>query len=142
MSYDSDLIDLCRRKKIHVSNLGPADLLFELIEKKYPFSGNRVAFCKLNNYKYAKTSNNRAISDMVQFIEPLQGLIAKTSELIYLGDNLTENAYLTSNTNLIKFISCFIEIPQSHYLLAKDVSWCINLSFENDIEFGALDDSQ
>lgn len=79
---------------------------------------------------------------MVQFIEPLQGLIAKTSELIYLGDNLTENAYLTSNTNLIKFISCFIEIPQSHYLLAKDVSWCINLSFENDIEFGALDDSQ
>lgn len=138
MSYDSDLIESCSRKKILPVSLGLADSLFESIENVYPISGSRLNLSSLNDYRHARAASENTSLDFLMFVKSLQTLINSTDNIIYLGDNLTENAYLIKNENLMDFISCITDIPQAHFLLAEDLSWCISLSFENDMEFGRI----
>ena len=55
--------------------------------------------------------------------------------VIYLGDNLTDYAYIFLLRDLNKIIHKLLSIPEQHYIINSNMSWCIFISLENDVEF-------
>lgn len=138
MSYDNFLIESCENSKIELENLGGVDFYIEKIESKYPFKYNRIDFGLLKNHKFKKITDENLSFEYKKFFYSVSKFIEDYTEFIYLGDSLTENAYSFKKEFFESFIEKITEIPQSHYIFSKDLSWCINFSFENELNFGSI----
>lgn len=100
--------------------------------------GSRIDLSSLPHYKYARATPEHIQRDYCNFVKSLPDLEDDDSEIIYIGDSLTDHAYVVKSADLHAFLCMIVDIPQSHYLFRSDFSWCINLSFENDMEFARL----
>jgi len=138
MSYDLDLIESCKNAGIPINTLHPLDKYLNMIEKKYPTIGGRINLSSLSDYRYSKADSENTTLDFCKFVKSIPNLNDNDSDVIYIGDSLTDHAYTVKSSDLQAFICTIVDIPQSHYLFRSDLSWCINLSFENDMEFARL----
>lgn len=138
MSYDLDLIESCKNAGIPINTLHPIEKYLSMIEEKYPTKGGRINLSSLLDYKYSKASSENTPLDFCNFAESIPNLNDNDSNITYIGDSLTDNAYTVRSSDLQAFICAIVDIPQSHYLFRSDLSWCISLSFENDMEFARI----
>ncbi|AIN14539.1 hypothetical protein [Yersinia pseudotuberculosis] len=138
MTYDQELKLDCANSNIALIELGDAVDYFNSLEAKYSLKYNRVDFSLLDKHIHMKANGNDLATDYQSFIIGLFDSIKCYSDIIYIGDNLTESAYKLHLSFLIPFVSKIAEIPQSHYFFPDDYSWCLNFSFEDDMDFGFL----
>ena len=59
-------------------------------------------------------------------------------DLIYMGDGVTDFTLEAEKTIFLKYLNDIFSIPQHHYFLAKDFSWCMVFSFEGDMSFAFI----
>jgi hypothetical protein len=55
--------------------------------------------------------------------------------LIYMGDGVTDFVLTSEAAVFSKYLKEIFSIPQHHYFVAKDYSWCMVFSFEGDMSF-------
>jgi hypothetical protein len=111
-------------------------LWVDYIQSIYPFSGSRINFSELENSVYYKICNEN-IFDYIKTITERNKLNVD-GHIIYIGDNLIHNVYTFKLKYLLKLLPAVMEIPQHHYFCSEEEKWCINISFENDLQFGFL----
>lgn len=138
MSYDLDLIESCKKTGIQINAPHSLEQYLEIIDQKYPTIGGRIDLSSLPDYKYSRANPENIHLDYCNFVKSIPNLDDDDSEIIYIGDSLTDHAYTVKISDLQAFLCAIVDIPQSHYLFRSDFSWCINLSFENDMEFARL----
>jgi hypothetical protein len=138
--YDTKLINLLQ-KNLEKSSFQILDAkkYVDFINSNFLFLGNRIDFEKLKSVRHCRPNKDSFFDETSSFIELIikENNLNLEGEVIYLGDNLTEQAYEFKLKNLIKLLPAFLEIPQHHYFINDD-KWCLVISFENDIDFGKL----
>ncbi|MEK4424969.1 hypothetical protein [Solibacillus sp. FSL K6-1523] len=140
--YDNELFE-------HLTTIGIAkftvittpDNYIECINKKFPFKDGKVDFVGLKNKRYVESDQNSISMDVVNFVSTLiqDNVCTKNERIVYVGDSLTDNEYEFYLYDLLKILPYLVnEIPQHHYFLFNDSMKLINVSFENEIQFGIL----
>lgn len=107
------------------------DTFVSSINEKLPFSGSKIAWSKIqNSMSYAKNEKDQAFMDISNKIRDLN-----TSEIIFIGDSLTENAYRTTTARLENILQIFSDIPQHTYFFSDSLSFIGCISSEGEINF-------
>lgn len=137
--YDKILIEFLEERGVNYTLIPDPSYYIENINKKFPFIGGRIDFNKLSDNKI-KISNPQDISfDAIKFIKNLitNESCSRDDDVVYIGDNLTENGYKCSLNDSLKIIPLLVkEIPQHHYFIFSNFKKIIYISFENEIGFG------
>ncbi|MCE9042996.1 hypothetical protein [Parabacteroides distasonis] len=137
--YDKILIELLEERGVNYTLIPDPSYYIKNINKKFPFIGGRIDFNKLSDNKI-KISNPKDISfDAIKFIKNLitNESCSRNDDVVYIGDNLTENGYKCSLNDSLKIIPLLVkEIPQHHYFIFSNFKKIIYISFENEIGFG------
>ncbi|ANH98814.1 hypothetical protein A8L59_15790 [Pseudomonas koreensis] len=134
MSYFDEELE----KELSDSNINFEELKSEAhvnfvlnINKAFPFSGSKIAWGSFpNSLSYIRNDADQAFMDITNKITDLN-----ISEIIFIGDSLTENAYKISAVNLEKTLSLFSEIPQHTYFFSGDLGIIGCISSEGEINF-------
>ncbi|WP_426237642.1 hypothetical protein [Pseudomonas sp. TWP3-2] len=134
MSYFDDELE----KDLTASNilfeiLAPEihDTFVSSINEKLPFSGSKIAWSTIqNSMNYAKNEKPQAFFYISNKIRDVN-----ISEIIFLGDSLTESAYRTSTARLENILQIFSDIPQHTYFFSDSLSFIGCISSEGEINF-------
>lgn len=103
------------------------------INGNFPFIGSKIAWSSLpNSTSHSKNTINKAIEEISEKAKDL-----KITEITFIGDSLTENAYKFHTADLKKIIMTFSEIPQHTYFFSEQFSLIGCISSEGEINFSA-----
>ncbi|MDT3312180.1 hypothetical protein QZR14_12530 [Pseudomonas sp. rhizo66] len=134
MSYfDDELEKDLSNSNITFEKLKPEvhDSFVSSINKKFPFSGSKITWNTLpNSMNYVKKEANQAFIDISKRITTLNA-----SEIIFIGDSLTDKAYKISTANLECALAIFADIPQHTYFFSESLSFIGCISSEGEIDF-------
>lgn len=137
MSYfDEELKKELSESSIHFEKLKSEahDDFVSVINKKIPFSGSKISWNSLpNSMSYIKNDYNQAFREISEKVKMLS-----ISEIIFIGDVLTESAYKTSTNNFETTLAIFADIPQHTYFFSNDLSFIGCISSEGELNFSEI----
>jgi hypothetical protein len=56
--------------------------------------------------------------------------------VLYIGDTLTDFALAASVADMRQALPVLFEVPQHHYSVGANASWCMCMTMEGDMAFG------
>jgi hypothetical protein len=107
------------------------------ILQNFPICASRIAWQHVPG-AIIEVASSRA-SELSDFRDFFDRIIRENSiggKVIYVGDSLTDSAYIAHSNFFIRYYSDFLSIPHHHYFVPADFSWCVNFSFEGRMAFG------
>ena len=109
----------------------------DLVEKQFSFYGSKINWEKTINHVGASYNDETLISEASAFVNKLrETVLVREEKVIYIGDGLTSLVYTFDLSNLPKMLPILLSIPQHHYFLPVDCTWCICIAIENSFDFG------
>jgi hypothetical protein len=123
----------------HLSEIGPAKEIFGLLTRTYPISGSKIDWRRLPDAIECPAGDNSSESArFATFFDQMCSRFGLSGPVIYVGDSATDFALAGSVETIRRVLSVLIEIPQHHYFVGPNASWCICLTMEGDMDFGAV----
>ncbi|WP_024513228.1 hypothetical protein [Bradyrhizobium sp. ARR65] len=120
--------------------IGPAEDIFDLLRKAYPLSGSKIDWRLVPGAVECTAGDGlKQISRFLRFFDEMCSRFELSGPVIYVGDSATEFALAGSLETMRRVSSVLIEIPQHHYFVGPNASWCICLTMENDLDFATSD---
>lgn len=111
---------------------------FDLLNNEFPIGGFGIKWDKMRNVvrdleedHANQTPRGIDFFRMICLTHNLNGVSAT-----YFGDEITQAAITGKMEDLEEALPALLEVPQHHYFLSKDLSWCLYYSFEGDMLFG------
>ena len=138
--YDIEIIEILenRLKDKSVSIVSP-NISFEMIEKNYPISYNRINWSLIPTADHTTINESNLKEEVADFINKIinkyPGL--ENEKVVIIGDDLFENGYELPFLLFKELFSTFFEIPQHTYVIFQKSKKCLNYTFEGDIYFGS-----
>ena len=133
MSYfDEDLIQSFAELNIPYEKLTKSkhDLLVNKIKNAFVFSGSQINWSLLResvSYNGANPANLATLTRDIKTKNP--------TEIIFIGDSLTDHAYQVDTNDLAISLRLFSEIPQHTYVLPENLGWIACINFDGHIDF-------
>lgn len=109
---------------------------FVKLTKCFPAAGTRIDWGSVPNSIDTWRDEDLDESAFVKFFNQIVTSNNLNGPIVYMGDSNTEFALLTSVDVVSKYLKDILSIPQHHYLVAADFSWCMVFTFEGDMSFG------
>ena len=110
-----------------------SDEYFMKLASFFPVLGSKI------NWKKVVDSIEETCSDSYNFIDFFADVCKKFNlkgDCIVIGDSAIDCAIIMSIDTLRDCLTSIIEIPQHHYFIADDFSWCISYTMEENMAFG------
>lgn len=139
-AYEVDLIEALNDNNGRVTwRHNGASKTFEEISRTYPVVGSKIDWSRLASHTGAKVWDlqQHALEFSKFFVRTSQAF-PLGSELIYAGDGLTDFS-VHAPIDVIKHrLALIFSVPQHHYFLGVDLSWCMCFTMEGDMDFALL----
>jgi hypothetical protein len=120
-----------------IREVGNSDAVFTQLSKTYPASGSKI------DWKHVPgaiecTEDDQSLQGerFVAFFEEMRSRFGLTGTVLYVGDSATDFALEGSVEAFRRALPELIAIPQHHYFIGPDFSWCMCLTMEGDMGFG------
>lgn len=138
-TYDNDLKKVfsleIRRGAIAVD--ASSDAYFEKLASVFPVCGSKIDWEEVpGSIGEVVVERANEAREFAKFFETMMTKNRIHDEIIYIGDGLTDTAYIGLYEAMKPHLSELFSIPQHHYFIAKDFSWCMVFSFEGSMDFG------
>jgi len=138
MTYEEELLSelrsLISNGKIKVED--DSSKYFLELSQSYPTFGSKIDWDEIENSEVEDATGEDCDSQFVLFFKKIIRENQLQGECIVIGDSAVSMA-LTTDVNTLSFVLLdIIEIPQHHYILAKDLSWCMAYTMEREMAFG------
>lgn len=137
--YESEL-RMALRKEIessHIKELGDSAPFFAKLAKIYPAIGSKIDWGQVPR-SIERSEENEALQaeECADFFDEMVQKFHLSGDVIYVGDSATDIA-LAGSLGYVRAVLCnILTIPQHHYLIAQDYSWCMCFTMEGDMGFG------
>jgi hypothetical protein len=123
-----------------LTEIGPADDIFGLLRKAYPSSGSKIDWRRVPGaIECTAGDGSEQTTRFLRFFDEMCCRFELSGPVIYVGDSATEFALAGSLETLRRISPVLIEVPQHHYFVGPNASWCICLTMENNLDFVTSD---
>ncbi|WFU22087.1 hypothetical protein QA649_28835 [Bradyrhizobium sp. CB1717] len=123
-----------------LTEIGLADDIFGLLRKAYPSSGSKIDWRRVPGaIECTDRDGSEQTARFLGFFDEMCGRFELSGPVIYVGDSATEFALAGSLETIRRVSPVLIEVPQHHYFVGPNASWCICLTMENDLDFATSD---
>ena len=138
-AYDDEIrktlkaeIDAGRLKEV-----GDAADVFGLVKKIYPRSGSKIDWDQVPGaIEDAEEDQSRQITRFIEFFDEMCAKFRLSGLVLYVGDSLTNFALASSVADVRRALPVLFEVPQHHYFVGPNGSWCMCMTMEGDMAFG------
>ena len=116
---------------------GDAMDVFGLLESAYPTSGSKIDWARVPDaIQCVDEIGPDRSGRFVEFFVEICNSLRLTGPVLYVGDHSPDFAIAASVETMKKVLPVLLEIPQHHFLVGPNGSWCFCLTMEGDIDFG------
>ena len=109
---------------------------FEQIEASFPIYGSKIEWSEVAGSIEELARLEFYSSDCIDFYNKITKTLNPNSKVVLLGDSAMDYALLTILKNVPEVLAKMLELPQHHFIVANDFSWCISFSMEGNMAFG------
>ena len=143
MSTYDDEIREALRAEIDAGRLkeaGDADNIFGLLKDFYARSGSKIDWDQVPGaIEYAEGDQSRQTTRFIEFFDEMCAKFRLSGLVLYAGDSLTNFALAASVVDMRRALPVLFEVPQHHYFVGPNGSWCMCMTMEGDMAFGCAE---
>jgi hypothetical protein len=140
MSIYEDKIRRALKSEIDAGRLkevGAAIDVYRLLTKTYPRSGSKIDWSRVPGaIECAEEDQSRQTARFVEFFDKMCAGFGLNGLVLYIGDSLTDFALAASIADMRQALPVLFEVPQHHYFVGANASWCMCMTMEGDMAFG------
>lgn len=137
--FEGELLqDLDNEIRAGAISIGPDSAeYFSKLAACYPVLGSKIQWSKVpSSIEQSEPLDDLQEKAFSDFFGRMITLHKLSGPAIYMGDSAVNFALLSSVEEFSRKLSVLLQIPQHHYFVARDFSWCIVFSLEGDMSFG------
>jgi len=140
MSAYNDEIRRALKAEIDAGRLkeaGSAHDVFEALKNSYPRSGSKIDWKRVPEaIEDYEEDRSRERTRFVEFFDEMCARFGLNGLVLYVGDGLLDFALAASIAGMRGVLPVLFEIPQHHYFVGPNASWCMCMTMEGDMAFG------
>jgi hypothetical protein len=122
----------------YLTEVGPAEDIFGLLTKAYPLNGSKIDWKHVPDaIEWTAGDNSKQYIRFATFFGEMCSRFGLTGPVFYVGDSATDFALVGSVETMRRVLPVLIEVPQHHYFVGPNGFWCICLTMEGHMDFGA-----
>jgi hypothetical protein len=122
-----------------IREIGDAAHVFAQLSKTYPASGSKIDWKQVPGaIERTEEDESLQLERFVEFFDEMRSRFGLTGTVLYAGDSATDFVLEATVEVFRRALPEFIAIPQHHYFIGPDFSWCVCLSMEGDMGFGGV----
>jgi len=119
--------------------IGDAALVFDLLSKTYPTSGSKIDWKRVPGaIERVEEDESLQLERFVQFFDEMCSRFDLAGPVHYAGDSATDFALEGTIDAIRRVLPELVEVPQHHYFIGPNCSWCMCLTMEGDMSFGRI----
>jgi hypothetical protein len=116
---------------------GAAHDVFELVTKNYPTSGSKIDWKRVpGSIEYYEEDRSQERTRFVEFFDEMCARFGLNGLVLYIGGGLTDFALAASIVDMRQALPVLFDVPQHHYFVGPNASWCMCMTMEGDMAFG------
>ena len=121
----------------YLREVGKAAEIFDLLAKVYPVSGSKIDWKRVPGAIETTEEDHSLQADrFAEFFEEMRSRFRLADPVLYAGDSATDFALEGSMDAMQRALTDLIDVPQHHYFVGPNGSWCICMTMEGDMAFG------
>ena len=137
--YEAEL-----RKALHsamesnrIRELGESSPFFAGLMQNYPIDGSKVDW-DLVPGSIERVEHDEALQagQFAAFFDEIAQRFRLEGDVVYVGDSATDFALAGSLQAMREVLPELLMIPQHHYFVGPESSWCLCFTMEGDMGFG------
>lgn len=143
-TYEDDLrLALKAQFDAHqLRDIGDAADVFDSLSGSYPASGSKIDWKRVPGaIESAANDDSQKHERFVAFFDEMRSRFDLAGPVIYAGDSATDFALEGAMDAMRRVLPVLIEVPQHHYFIGPNCSWCICLTMEGSMGFGRIEKS-
>lgn len=137
--YEAEL-----RKALHaamesgrVREVGDSSPFFAQLMKTYPASGSKIDWNRVpGSIERIEEEETLQVEQFTAFFDEIVQKVGLAGDAFYVGDSATDFALTGSLECMREVLPELLAIPQHHYLVGPEFSWCLCFTMEGDMGFG------
>jgi hypothetical protein len=141
---NSNYYEIGLRKALHIDtgakrirDLGDSSPFFSRLMRRYPTVGSKIDWQSIpGSVERAEHDESLQLKRFISFFDEVVQRFELAGDVIYLGDSATDFALAGSMERMREALPDLFAVPQHHYLITPDASWCICFTMEGDMAFG------
>jgi hypothetical protein len=137
--YEAEL-----RKALHaamesnrIRDLGDSSPFFAQLTKAYPANGSKIDWGRIpDSIERTEEDETFQVEQFVLFFDEVVQKFRLAGDVVYVGDSATDFALAGPMESMREALPELLAIPQHHYLIGPESSWCMCFTMEGDMGFG------
>lgn len=122
-----------------IREVGDAANIFGSLLKVYPASGSKIDWKRVSGaIESAEEDESLQIERFVEFFDEMCLKFALAGPVLYVGDSATDFALEGTVESIRRALPELVGIPQHHYFIGPNCSWCLCMTMEGDMGFGRV----
>ncbi|EPS0981725.1 hypothetical protein ACVBOS_001173 [Vibrio vulnificus] len=138
MTYEEELLSELKNSisngKIKVED--DSGKYFSELGQSYPTFGSKIDWDEIENSVVKDATEEDCDAQFVSFFKTVSLENSLQGECIVIGDSAIDKALRMDINTLESVLLNIVEIPQHHYIVASDLSWCMTYTMEREMAFG------
>jgi hypothetical protein len=120
--------------------IGPDSVeYFSRLAECYPVAGSKIQWSKVpDSIELSEKSDDLQQTAFSDFFGKIVARYGLNGQAIYMGDSAINFSLLSSVEEFARHLGALLSIPQHHYFVAADYSWCMVFTLEGDMSFGHM----
>lgn len=140
MSTHEDDLRLVLRSEFETGQIreaGDAANVFESLSRAYPTNGSKIDWKHVPGaIESTEEDQSLQVERFVEFFDEVRSRFGLAGPVLYVGDSATDFALEGTVDAIRRALPELVEIPQHHYFIGPDCSWCLCMTMEGDMGFG------
>jgi hypothetical protein len=138
-TYDEELREALKLdfESGSIRELGDSLQFFQILSEEYPCKGSKIDWSRVPNSTERAEGDACLQSDrFISFFDEMREKYGLTGIVLYIGDSATDCALEGAIDTMRLVLAELLNIPQHHYFIGPDYTWCMSYTMEGDMAFG------
>lgn len=119
--------------------IGDAAAVFDSLSKAYPTKGSKIDWKRVPGaIECVEEDKSLQLERFLEFFDEMCSRFDLAGTVHYAGDSATDFTLEGSVEVLRRVLPKLVEVPQHHYFIGQNCSWCVCLTMEGDMGFGRV----
>lgn len=137
--FESELRKSLRTAMVpgQIKEVGDSSVFFARLMDVYPARGSKIDWKSVpESIEQIEEDDSLQIERFLGFFDEIVQRNGLTGEVVYVGDSATDFALQAPLKIMREALSELLAIPQHHYLIGGESSWCMCFTMEGAMGFG------
>lgn len=113
-----------------------SEAIISRVSATFPFVGSKIDWRELTCHRHARTEAKNISLDFSNFLVGVCDQVGQEAPAIHIVDGNVVCALRASIWTFQQNLNPILKIPFHHYFFSEDLSWCVALTMEGDMDFG------